>query len=151
MCAGGRAQLPPDRAGIGTAVEARPGRNRRNASARESVVATDFDDNTEYSADNLYQWWWTRRWADGPELCWVGPNPSTSETTGRPRPTLRKVVALARANGLGAVTVVNLFSWPPTGPADLKKASLAHDVVGERTDDVIVEVHERSALTWAAW
>ena len=79
--------------------------------ATQSLVVDDYDDASAYSDDLVYRWWWERRWADGPGLCWVGLNPSTGDTTGRPRPTLRKVVALAKAHDLGAVTVVNLFSW----------------------------------------
>ena len=81
-------------------------------------------------------------------MCRVGLNPSTGDTTGRP---LRKVVALAKAHQLSAVTVVNLFSWRATRPADLKRAAASHNVIGERTDDVIAEVSGRSPLTLAAW
>ena len=110
-----------------------------------------YEDHAEYSENALYRWWWERRWAEGPGLCWVGLNPSTGDTTGRPRPTLRKVVALAKAHDLSAVTVVNLFSWRATKPADLKRAAASHDVIGERTDDVIKEVSGRSPITLAAW
>lgn len=114
-------------------------------------MADDYDDSAAYSGDRLYRWWWERRWADGRGLCWVGLNPSTGDTTGRPRPTLRKVVALAKARGLAAVTVVNLFSWRATKPADLKRAAADHDIVGARTDEIIIEVSGRSPVTLAAW
>jgi hypothetical protein len=71
----------------------------------------EFSDRFEYSDDGRYRRWYERRWSDAPGLCWVGLNPSTGDTTGRPRPTLRKVVARADQLGLGAVTVVHLFSW----------------------------------------
>nr|MBA2625811.1 DUF1643 domain-containing protein [Acidimicrobiia bacterium] len=61
------------------------------------------------------------------------------------------VVALAKAHDLSAVTVVNLFSWRATKPADLKRAASSHDVIGRTTDDVIVEVSGRSPVTLAAW
>src|SRR3954454_12895419 len=109
-------------------------------------VADDYEDRAEYSDDARYRWWWERRWADGPGLCWVGLNPSTGDTTGRPRPTLRKVVALAKAHHLGAVTVVNLFSWRATKPADLKRAAIDHDVIGERTDEVLSDISGRSPV-----
>ena len=114
-------------------------------------IVGDFDDRWEYSDDHLYRWWWERRWDDGDGLCWVGLNPSTGDTTGRPRPTLRKVVSLAKARGLGAVTVVNLFSWRATKPADLKRAAIDHDIIGARTDEVIVEISGRSPVTLVAW
>lgn len=125
----------------------RPGSDLRVTRA----VADDYDDRAEYSEDGRYRWWWERRWSDGPGLCWVGLNPSTGDTTGRPRPTLRKVVDLAKAHQLNAVTVVNLFSWRATKPDDLKRAALSHDIVGERTDGVIVELSGRSPVTLAAW
>ena len=55
------------------------------------------------------------------------------------------------ATGKSAVTVVNLFSWRATKPADLKRAASVHDIVGTRTDDVIVEVSGSSPVTLAAW
>ena len=125
-------------------------RRARPALLARSLV-DGFDDSSEYSEDQLYRWWWERRWADGPGLCWVGLNPSTGDTTGRPRPTLRKVVALASSRGLGAVTVVNLFSWRATKPGDLKRAAADYDIVGARTDEVIAEVSGRSPITLVAW
>jgi hypothetical protein len=113
-------------------------------------VADDYEDRAEYSEDALSRWWWERRWAEGLGLCWVGLNPSTGDTTGRPRPMLSKVVALAKAHQLSAVTVVNLFSWRATKPADLKRAAADHDIIGERTGDVIAEVSGRSPITLAA-
>lgn len=111
----------------------------------------EFEDSFEYSDDGLYRWWYERRWADGPGFCWIGLNPSTGDTTGRPRPTLRKVVTRAKAAGLSAVTVVNLFSWRATKPADLQCAARSHDVIGHRTDEVIAEASRTSPITLAAW
>lgn len=112
----------------------------------------DYVDSFEYSEDGRYRWWYERRWGDGPSLCWIGLNPSTGDTTGRPRPTLRKVVERARKEGLAAVSVVNLFSWRATKPADLRAAHGAGiDIIGNRTDTVIKEFSERSAVTLAAW
>ena len=111
----------------------------------------EFEDTFGYSDDGCYRWWYQRRWADGPALCWVGLNPSTGDTTGRPRPTLRKVVALAIEADLAAVMVVNLFSWRTTSPKDLKRAAKEHDIVGARTDEVIARASEVSAMTLAAW
>jgi hypothetical protein len=112
----------------------------------------EFTDSFEYSDDGRYRWWYERRWSDAPGLCWVGLNPSTGDTTGRPRPTLRKIVARADQLGLGAVTVVNLFSWRATKPQDLRAARHAgYDIVGSRTDDEIRRVADESAVTLLAW
>ncbi|MBA3803749.1 MAG: DUF1643 domain-containing protein [Acidimicrobiia bacterium] len=130
-------------------------RLRSQRASREGLAVDDrtddYDDSSEYSEDGLYRWWYERRWADGPGLCWVGLNPSTGDTTGRPRPTLRKVVARAKAAGLSSVIVVNLFSWRATKPADLKRAARDHDIVGRRTDEVIIEISKQSPITLAAW
>ncbi len=47
--------------------------------------------------------------------------------------------------------MVNLFSWRTTKPSDLRRAAAEHDIVGERTDDIIVAASERAGLTLAAW
>ena len=82
--------------------------------------------------------------------CWVGLNPSTGDTTGRPRPTLRKVVALAKSHGLSADTLVSLFSWRATRPADLKRAAPTHEVIGERMNDLVVEADGHRS-PWGRW
>jgi hypothetical protein len=111
----------------------------------------EFVDTSAYSDDGRDRWWYERRWAEGPALCWVGLNPSTGDTSGRPRPTLRKVVARAAEAGHSAVIVVNLFSWRATKPSDLARAAAEHDIVGDRTDEIIAAVSERAGLTLAAW
>jgi len=62
----------------------------------------------------------------------VGLNPSNGDTTGRPRPTLRKVVTPAKARGLGAVTVVNLFLWRATYPDTVQRLRVGPSVHGLR-------------------
>jgi hypothetical protein len=49
-----------------------------------------------------------------------------------------------------AVSVVTLFSWRATKPADLKRAVAIQDLAGTQTDDVIAEVSRRSPSTLAA-
>jgi len=114
-------------------------------------MTAQFVDTAEYSDDGRYRWWYERRWGSGPALCWVGLNPSTGDTTGRPRPTLRKVVDRARDAGLDAVVVVNLFSYRSTDPHELKRRAALEDIVGVRTDEVVREMSRRSQLTLAAW
>lgn len=60
---------------------------------RASATIGEFDDSWEYSDDQLYRWWYERRWAPGPTMCFVGLNPATGDTDGKPRLTLNKVVA----------------------------------------------------------
>ncbi len=61
-----------------------------------SATHGEFTDSWEYSHDEVYRWWYQRRWSSGPTLCFVGLNPSTGDTEGKPRPTLRKVVGWAK-------------------------------------------------------
>jgi len=109
----------------------------------------EFDDTAEYSADGIYRWWYRRRWADGPTLCFVGLNPATGDTDGKPRPTLGRVVGWAQREGCGSVVAVNLFAYRATKPAELRSAVV--DIVGERNDDVIRHESSAAAITLVAW
>jgi len=116
---------------------------------RGSATAAEFVDSWEYSADKVYRWWYERRWAPGPTLCFVGLNPATGDTDGKARPTLNKVVGWAKRERCGAVVVVNLFAYRATDPARLFSASV--DIVGARNDQVITEQSADAAVTLAAW
>ncbi|MBI4932901.1 MAG: DUF1643 domain-containing protein [Actinobacteria bacterium] len=111
--------------------------------------ADEFVDTAEYSEDAIYRWWFRRRWAHGPTLCFIGLNPATGDTDGKPRPTLRRVVGWARREGCGSVVVVNLFAYRATKPDDLLHATV--DIVGEQTDDVIRRESSDAAITLVAW
>jgi len=79
-----------------------------------------FVDSWAYSDDEVYRWWYERRWEAGPSLCFVGLNPATGDTDGKPRPTLAKVVNWAKREGCGAVVVVNLFAFRSTNPRNVE-------------------------------
>jgi hypothetical protein len=108
-----------------------------------------FSDDASYSDDEMYRWWYERRWNDGALLCWVGLNPGTGDTDGKPRPTLNKVVEWADAAGCGAVRVVNLFAYRSTNPKVLRTTT--DDIVGRENDDVIRKASELAEVTLAAW
>lgn len=118
----------------------------------ESVGSADigeFVDSWEYSDDRAYRWWYQRRWSDAPTLCFVGLNPATGDTDGKPRPTLAKVVGWAKREGCGSVVVVNLFAFRATKPTALFQADA--DIVGPGNDEVIREHSASSLITLAAW
>jgi len=96
-----------------------------------------------------YRWWYERRWALGPTLCFVGLNPSTGDTDGKSRPTLAKVVGWAKREGCGAVVVVNLFAFRATKPDTLFASEI--DIVGDRNDASLREQSQRAEMTLAAW
>ncbi len=106
-------------------------------------------DRSEYSDDQVYRWFYERRWGPGGSLCWIGLNPGTGDTDGKKRPTLDKVVRLARSLGLDAVTVVNLFAYRSTDPKALKRSRV--DIVGEHNDEAISDAVSAAAMTLAAW
>jgi hypothetical protein len=110
---------------------------------------SEFVDTSEYSDDDVYRWWYERRWADGPSLCFVGLNPATGDTDGKSRPTLDRVVGWARREGCGAVVVVNLFAYRATKPTCLLNASV--DIIGAGNDEVIRERSAAAAVTLVAW
>ena len=114
-----------------------------------TATVAEFVDSWEYSADEIYRWWYERRWAPGPTFCFVGLNPATGDTDGKPRPTLNKVVGWAKREGCGAVVVVNLFAYRATDPERLLSASV--DIVGARNDQVITERSADAAVTLAGW
>lgn len=135
----------------GGQVENRHARATRQERRPVSGSAThgELTDTWEYSRDGAYRWWYERRWAPGPTLCFVGLNPSTGDTDGKPRPTLRKVVGWAKREGCGAVVVVNLFAYRATRPEALFISGV--DIVGERNDETITRCSTEAVITLAAW
>lgn len=114
--------------------------------------AGDYTDTSSYSPDQTYRWWYERRWADGPTVCWVGLNPGTGDTDGKPRPTLGRMIRRAQDDGFAALRIVNLFSYRTTRPKVLLAAYAAGtDVVGPETDAHIAEAHALAELTIVAW
>lgn len=65
-----------------------------------------------------YRYRLDRRWADGPTCGFVMLNPSTADAT-EDDPTIRRCIGFAKREGCGALTVVNLFPFRATKPADL--------------------------------
>lgn len=116
---------------------------------RVETAPSAYTDTSEYSDDHTYRWWYERRWAEGPSLCFVGLNPSTGNTDGKPRPTLDRVVCWALREGCAAVAIVNLSAYRATKPADLLIAAV--DIVGGRNDDVIRRSSATAATTLVAW
>lgn len=131
-------------------VDRRPMEASTVSSVRTGSKEVDgYIDSWEYSDDEVYRWWYERRWGSGPALCFVGLNPATGDTDGNARPTLGRVVGWAKREGAAAVVVVNLFGYRATKPSSLLAASV--DIVGERNDSVIAERSSGAIITLAAW
>ena len=88
-----------------------------------------------------YRYRLTRTWDPcRPRATFIMLNPSTADAADDD-PTIRRCTSYARSWGLGGLTVVNLYAYRATDPADLWKVE---DPVGPDNDD-----HLRAVLTTA--
>lgn len=64
---------------------------------------------------SAYRWTLTRKWGDGPMVCYIGHNPSTAGKDVED-PTTLAWQALARANGFYGYVAVNLYPFRSPDP-----------------------------------
>ncbi|MDO5632063.1 MAG: DUF1643 domain-containing protein [Paracoccus sp. (in: a-proteobacteria)] len=105
------------------------------------------DSRAVYSGCGGYRYVLTRRWGAGAALVWVMLNPSTA-TEAANDPTIERVERRTRMLGYDALSVVNLFAWRATRPADLARAA---DPVGPQNDAMILEVVAEAGAVLCAW
>jgi hypothetical protein len=98
------------------------------------------------SADRAYRYLLTRRWGDGPAMCWIMLNPSTADAS-EDDPTIRRCIGFARREGCEAIQVVNLFALRASDPRELLASP---DPVGPGGDGFLL-ARPLSACTVAAW
>ena len=109
-------------------------------------------DGGEYSDDGRYRWSFRRRFGPGGSVCWVGLNPGTGDSDGKPRPTLRKMLSWTKRWSGGEIVFVNLFAFRTTDPKALYASARAGiDVVGWWNDEVIRVATSSAIRTVAAW
>jgi len=65
-----------------------------------------------------------RQWGPLPYLLVVGLNPSTADDTADD-PTLRRCIAFAKREGMGALCMANVYAYRSTDPAGLRDLGLA--------------------------
>lgn len=101
----------------------------------------------------LYRYRLDRVWAPliPRRCCFVMLNPSTADAS-VDDPTIRRCVAFAKRWGYGSLTVVNLFGYRATCPAQL---DMVDDPVGPENDRHILEAlpqhpDERIVIAWGA-
>lgn len=99
------------------------------------------------SDDGRYRWTLHRRWGGRSVAVFVMLNPSTADGT-QDDPTIRRCMGFARRWGMGGITVVNLYAYRATKPADLW---LADDPVGPLNDYHITTQTEQAEVVVAAW
>jgi len=66
-----------------------------------------------------YRWWLKRAWSDGPAIVWVMLNPARADDE-RDDPTIRRVIHFSKSWGFGSATVVNLYPFRSTRPAECR-------------------------------
>ncbi|MGV9836633.1 DUF1643 domain-containing protein [Nocardia niigatensis] len=102
----------------------------------------------EVSADGVYRYELSRRWADGPVMGWVMLTPSTASAD-IDDPTIRRCIAFAKSWGYSGIVVRNLFALRATDPCALA----AHpDPVGPDNDAYLARCgrEEMAVLAWGA-
>lgn len=89
------------------------------------------------SPDGRYRYQLTRRWDDNsahlPPLLFVMLNPSTADAE-RDDPTIRRCMGFARNLGYPGITVMNLYAYRATNPAELAHVD---DPVGPENDELL--------------
>lgn len=100
------------------------------------------------SADGVYRYTLGRRWSQGPRrVAWVMLNPSSANAD-VDDPTIRKCIGFSKRWGFDALTVVNLFAFRATKPADLARAGYPS---GPENDRYIVEACKGAEEIVLAW
>jgi len=101
---------------------------------------------------NCHRFTLARSWmGTGGHIVWVMLNPSTADEF-TDDPTIRKCVGFSKRWGFSRLTVVNLFGFRATDPADLKKLAktdLARAI--GRNNHPIIEATSSADLVVAAW
>ena len=82
-----------------------------------------------------YRYQLGRTWDDGPIARFIMLNPSTADAS-NDDPTIRRCISFAKREGAGAISVVNLFAFRATKPADMMQAD---DPIGPENNDHLRE------------
>lgn len=99
------------------------------------------------SDDHQYRYRLERSWAEGDQVTFVMLNPSTADAN-EDDPTLRRCVGFARAWGYAGLSIVNLYAYRATNPAELWRTS---DPVGPDNDTYLRTAGVSGDLLVAAW
>lgn len=106
----------------------------------------------QISKDGMYRFSLHRWWGDGGRLFFVMLNPSTADAE-VDDPTIRRCMGFARTLGFDGVSVLNLYAFRATKPADLWLAE--EPTGGQRNDDLLREVgliakHQTVIAAWGS-
>ena len=125
---------------------------RRPAPTSLALIPGGDDGALERSAEispcGRYRYSLVRSWNPaGKRVCFVMLNPSVADAA-IDDPTLKAILAMARALGFGSLVVVNLFAWRET---DSTKLAGVAEPVGPLNDAAILAAAAESALVVCAW
>ncbi len=101
-----------------------------------------------------YRWWLKREWGDGPKIAWIMLNPARADDQ-RDDPTIRRVIHFSRSWGFGAATVVNLYPFRSTIPAECRRWTASSPTTLRKkireNDQAISEIVRDTGAIVAAW
>ena len=101
--------------------------------------------NAVLSAHGVYRYLLTREWSSGPQGAIIMLNPSTADEF-QDDPTIRKCIGFAQRLGWGGFSVVNLYAYRATDPADLRRAGYP---IGPHNEQYIERAVDLAADTGA--
>jgi hypothetical protein len=90
-----------------------------------------------------------RRWGEGGTVNFIMLNPSVADAM-QDDPTIRRCLVFARAWGLEALVVTNLFAFRAADPEDLWAQPPARRI-GRGNDDAVLEAATQASLIVCAW
>jgi len=103
---------------------------------------------TTGTGDGRYRYVLTRTWSPADQgITWVMLNPSTA-TAEEDDPTIRRCIGFSQMWGYGGMTIVNLFAYRATDPAELFRVD---DPTGPMNHHHIERQIQRTSLVVAAW
>jgi hypothetical protein len=101
-----------------------------------------------------YRWWLKREWGDGPTVAWIMLNPARADEQ-RDDPTILRVIHFSRCWGFGAATVVNLYPYRSTIPAECRGWTASSPTTFQKqmrkNDRTIAEITHGARAIVAAW
>lgn len=110
-------------------------------------------DSATISDCGRYRYALTRGWGPDPRAIWIMLNPSTADAQ-FDDPTIRRCKAFSRAWGCGALSVVNLYGWRATDPAELKMLKPAEAIGPDNDSHILTAAFNSAEKDWplvAAW
>ncbi len=114
---------------------------RKNKTIIRKSLRQDENRGAEFSRCEKYRYRLWRIWDESkPILVVIGLNPSTA-TEEKDDPTVRRCIGYARDHGKGGLSMLNIFAFRATNPADMKSQK---DPVGPYNNEAIISETTRA-------